>query len=476
MEKIKERKSNTLDISGVYIGIYMQNREQLSSRLGFILLSAGCAIGLGNIWRFPYVTGMNGGGLFVLLYIFFLVILGLPIVVMEFSVGRASRKSVALSFDVLEKKGSKWHYFKYFGMAGNYILMMFYTTMGGWMIAYFVKMIKGDFTGKTTAQVKSVYDSLTSNTGEMVFWMILVVVIGFGVCSLGLQKGVERITKYMMSCLFLIMIAIIIRVLTLPDAMEGLKFYLLPDLKRAADTGMGNVISAAMGQAFFTLSIGIGSLAIFGSYIGKEKRLLSEAVSVASLDTAVALIAGLMIFPACSSFGVEPSSGSGLVFLTLPNIFNSMAGGRIWGSLFFIFMSFAALSTIIAVFQNIISFSRDLWNWSIKKSVLVNGILMVILSLPCIFGMTIWKDFTLLGKDIMGFEDFLVSNNFLPLGSLVYLLFCVTRYGWGWDKFLEEANTGNGMKFPRWIYPYLLYGLPIIVLIIFIQGYLPLFQ
>lgn len=454
----------------------MKKRERLSSRLGFILLSAGCAIGLGNIWRFPYITGINGGAIFVFIYLLFLVILGLPIMVMEFAVGRASQKSIALSFDQLEPKGSKWHCYKYFGIAGNYLLMMFYTTMGGWMASYFYKMAKGDFVGKTPKEVKNIFDSLTSNTGEMVFWMVLVVLLCFLICSFGLQNGVERITKYIMSCLFLIMIAIVIRVLTLPNALEGIKFYLLPNFDKALERGIGNVVSAAMGQAFFTLSIGIGALAIFGSYIGKEKRLLGEAVSVGLLDTTVAFIAGLMIFPACSAFQVEPDSGSGLVFITLPNIFNEMPAGRLWGSLFFIFMTFAALSTILAVFQNILSFSQDLWGFSLKKSVLVNMAAITLLSLPCIFGMTIWKDVSFLGKSIMDFEDFLVSSNLLPLGSLVYLLFCTTRYGWGFDDFLKEANTGSGLSFPRKIRFYLVYIVPVIILIIFIQGYLPLIK
>lgn len=454
----------------------MEKREQLSSRLGFILLSAGCAIGLGNIWRFPYITGVNGGGMFVLIYLFFLLILGLPIVVMEFAVGRASQKSIARSFDVLEPNGSKWHIFKYFGMAGNYLLMMFYTTMSGWMIAYFVKMLKGDFVGKSPQQISAVYTSLTSNAKEMTFWMILVTLIGFGICSLGLKNGVEKITKYMMSCLFLIMLAIVVRVLTLPNAMEGLKFYLLPDPERIAQVGISNIISAAMGQSFFTLSIGVGSLAIFGSYIGKQKRLLGEALSIGILDTAVALIAGLMIFPACSSFGVEADSGFGLIFITLPNIFNAMPAGRVWGTLFFVFMTFAALSTVVAIFQNLISFAKDLWNTSLKKAVIINLFAVILLSLPCILGLTVWKDFTILGKDIMGFEDFLVSNNFLPVGCIVYLLFCVTRYGWGWENFLKEANEGSGLRFPKGVRLYLMIGIPLIVLILFIQGYLPLFQ
>ena len=451
-------------------------REKFSSRLGFILISAGCAIGLGNVWRFPYITGKYGGAAFVLIYLFFLIVLGLPIMVMEFAVGRASQKSIATSFNVLEKKGSKWHIYRYFGMAGNYLLMMFYTTIGGWMLAYFVKMVKGDFTGLDTEGVSAAFGSLSTDMTQMIFWMVLIVVIGFAVCSMGLQKGVEKITKIMMVVLLALMVLLAVRSCTLEGASEGLKFYLLPDFGKLSEYKIQEVIFAAMGQAFFTLSLGIGALAIFGSYIGKEHKLTGEAVSITILDTMVALIAGLIIFPACSAFNVNPGEGPGLVFVTLPNVFNAMKGGRFWGALFFLFMSFAALSTIIAVFQNIISFAQDLWNWSVKKAALIIGIAIFLLSLPCIFGMTILSDFTILGKDIMGFEDFLVSNNLLPLGSLVYLLFCVTRYGWGWENFLKEANTGEGISFPRKIKVYLTFILPVIVLYIFVQGYWSLFQ
>lgn len=451
-------------------------REKFSSRLGFILISAGCAIGLGNVWRFPYITGKYGGAAFVLIYLFFLIVLGLPIMVMEFAVGRASQKSIATSFNVLEKKGSKWHIYRYFGMAGNYLLMMFYTTIGGWMLAYFVKMVKGDFAGLDTEGVSAAFGSLSTDMTQMIFWMVLIVVIGFAVCSMGLQKGVEKITKIMMVVLLALMVLLAVRSCTLEGASEGLKFYLLPDFGKLSEYKIQEVIFAAMGQAFFTLSLGIGALAIFGSYIGREHKLTGEAVSITILDTMVALIAGLIIFPACSAFSVNPGEGPGLVFVTLPNVFNAMKGGRLWGALFFLFMSFAALSTIIAVFQNIISFAQDLWSWNVKKAALINGIAIFLLSLPCIFGMTILSDFTILGKDIMGFEDFLVSNNLLPLGSLVYLLFCVTRYGWGWENFLKEANTGEGISFPRKIKVYLTFILPVIVLYIFVQGYWSLFQ
>lgn len=452
----------------------MENREKFSSRLGFILISAGCAIGLGNVWRFPYIAGKYGGGAFVLIYLFFLLVLGLPIVVAEFSVGRASQRSSAMSFNVLEPEGSRWHVFRYFTLAGNYLLMMFYTTIGGWMLAYFVKMLKGDFEGADTAQVESIFGSLTTDRNEMLMWMILISVIGLLVCSVGLQKGVEAITKIMMSSLLVIMLILVVRSLTLPNALEGLKFYLLPNLKEMKKAGVVEVVFAAMGQAFFTLSVGVGSLAIFGSYIGKERSLAGEAVSITALDTFVAVVAGLIIFPACFAFGVNPGEGPGLVFVTLPNVFREMPGGRIWGTLFFLFMTFAALSTIIAVFQNIIQFARDLWGWELKKSVLINGGLLILLSIPCILGMTDWAGFHIGGKSIMDLEDFIVSNNLLPLGSMVYLLFCVTRYGWGWDKFTAEANAGKGLKFPtgKAARFYLTFILPAIVFVIFIQGYL----
>lgn len=451
-------------------------REKFSSRLGFILISAGCAIGLGNVWRFPYISGKYGGAAFVLIYLFFLAILGLPIMVMEFAVGRASQKSIATSFNVLEKKGSKWHVYRYFGMAGNYLLMMFYTTIGGWMLQYFFKMAKGDFVGLNAEQISRVFGEVSTSKNSMIFWMFVIVVLGFLVCSLGLQNGVEKITKVMMVVLLALMVVLAVRSCTLDGASEGLKFYLLPDFKKLTEYNVTEVVFAAMGQAFFTLSLGIGALAIFGSYIGKERKLTGEAISITILDTFVAIVAGLIIFPACFAFGVDPGEGPGLVFVTLPNVFNAMAGGRIWGTLFFLFMTFAALSTIIAVFQNIIAFAQDLWGWGLKKASLVNMIAVFVLSLPCIFGMTIWSDFTILGKDIMGFEDFLVSNNLLPLGSLVYLMFCVSRYGWGWDNFLKEANTGAGISFPKKIRFYLNYILPLIVLYIFFQGYWSLFQ
>lgn len=454
----------------------MKERESFSSRLGFILISAGCAIGLGNVWRFPYITGKYGGAAFVLIYLVCLFVLGLPIMAMEFSVGRASRKSVASSFRELEPKGTKWHIYSYFAMAGNYILMMFYTTICGWMIAYFFRMAKGDFVGATTEQVSQIFQNLTASPTEMLFWLIISVIIGFGVCSLGLQNGVEKITKIMMSCLLGVMLILVVRAVTLTGAGEGLKFYLMPDFAKMKEAGISNVVMAAMGQAFFTLSIGIGSMAIFGSYIDKDRSLMGESASILVLDTSVALMSGLIIFPACFAFGVNPGEGPSLVFVTLPNIFNEMAGGRIWGTLFFVFMSFAALSTVIAVFENIISFAMDLWNWTRKKAVLVNIVAVTILSIPCVLGFNVWSDVSILGFGIMDFEDFMVSNNLLPLGSLVYLFFCVSKYGWGWDNFMAEVNQGKGMKFPKWIRIYVTYILPLIVLFIFVQGYISKFM
>ena len=456
----------------------MNNRERFSSRLGFILISAGCAVGLGNVWRFPYITGQYGGAAFVLVYLIFLVLLGLPIMVMEFAVGRASQKSAARSFHVLEPAGTKWHLQGYACMAGNYLLMMFYTTVGGWMAAYIFKTLTGEFKGLDSDGVAAVFNDMLARPGYMTFWMVLVVLLSFFICSLGLQKGVERITKAMMSCLFLILLILCIRSVTLPGASEGLRFYLIPDFTRFTENGVGNTIFAAMGQAFFTLSLGIGAMAIFGSYIGKDHTLTGETINICLLDTLVAFLAGLIIFPSCFAFGVDPGQGPGLVFITLPNIFNQMVGGRIFGVLFFVFMTFAAQSTIIAVFENIISFSMDLFGTSRKKTVLINGIAIILLSLPCVFGFNIWSGFQPMGagSTIQDLEDFIVSNNLLPLGSMVYLLFCTSSYGWGWKNFLAEADTGKGVKFPAWARVYVSYILPLIVLFIFIMGYYQKFK
>ena len=456
----------------------MNTRERFSSRLGFILISAGCAVGLGNVWRFPYITGQYGGAAFVLVYLIFLVLLGLPIMVMEFAVGRASQKSAARSFHVLEPAGTKWHLQGYACMAGNYLLMMFYTTVGGWMAAYIFKTLTGEFKGLDSDGVAAVFNDMLARPGYMTFWMVLVVLLSFFICSLGLQKGVERITKAMMSCLFLILLILCIRSVTLPGASEGLRFYLIPDFTRFTENGVGNTIFAAMGQAFFTLSLGIGAMAIFGSYIGKDHTLTGETINICLLDPLVAFLAGLIIFPSCFAFGVDPGQGPGLVFITLPNIFNQMVGGRIFGVLFFVFMTFAAQSTIIAVFENIISFSMDLFGTSRKKTVLINGIAIILLSLPCVFGFNIWSGFQPMGagSTIQDLEDFIVSNNLLPLGSMVYLLFCTSRYGWGWKNFLAEADTGKGVKFPAWARVYVSYILPLIVLFIFIMGYYQKFK
>ena len=456
----------------------MQKRESFSSRLGFLLISAGCAIGLGNVWRFPYITGKYGGAAFVLVYLLFLVIMGLPVMVMEFSVGRASQKSIALSFHALEPKGTKWHIYSWFGIAGNYLLMMYYTTIAGWLLLYFVKMVKGDFVGLDTAGVSNEFGALMGQPGLMAVFMVIVVVLCMLICSRGLQNGVEKVTKVMMLCLLALMVVLAVNSILLHGAEEGLKFYLMPNFHNLTYDANGNFILgeavyAAMGQAFFTLSLGIGALAIFGSYIGKEHSLAGEAVRVGVLDTFVAFTAGLIIFPACFAFDVAPDSGPNLIFITLPNVFNEMPMGQVWGALFFVFMSFAALSTVIAVFENILSFCIDKWGWSRKKAVAVNAVAIIILSLPCLLGFNVLSGFQPFGtgSGIMDLEDFIVSNNLLPLGSLVYLLFCVSRKGWGWDNFLAEANAGSGLKFPKGVRFYVTYILPIIMLIIFVFGY-----
>ena len=448
-------------------------REKFSSRLGFILISAGCAIGLGNVWRFPYIVGQYGGAAFVLIYLAFLLVLGLPIVIMEFAVGRASQKSAARSFDLLEPKGSKWHLNKYIAIAGNYLLMMFYTTVAGWMVLYCVKMLKGDFSGLDSAAVAGEYTNMLGSPILMTVMMIIVVVGCFIVCGMGLQNGVEKITKIMMISLLVLMVILAGNSLMIDGGQAGLEFYLKPDFGKIVEVGVGEAVFAALGQAFFTLSIGIGALAIFGSYIGKEKQLTGEAVNVLALDTLVAFMAGLIIFPACFAYGVNPDSGPSLIFITLPNVFNHMAGGRVWGTLFFLFMSFASISTVIAVFQNIISFATDLTGCTVKKAVAVNIIAIILLSLPCVLGFNVWSGFMPLGagSNIQDLEDFIVSNNLLPIGSLIYLLFCTSRYGWGYDKFLEEANAGTGLKFPKGVKFYVSYILPLIILGIFIQGY-----
>lgn len=455
----------------------MEKREKLSSRLGFIMLSAGCAIGLGNVWRFPYITGKYGGGAFVLIYLIFLVTLTLPILSMEFAVGRASRKSIARSFHALEPEGTKWHIMSYFGIAGNYMLMMFYTVIGGWMLYYVFKFLTGHFQNASVQQVAATFDSLQADPAANIFWMGVIVVVGFAICSFGLQNGVEKITKVMMICLLGIIAVLCIRSVTLDGAMEGIKFYLVPDFKRLADQGIGEVVYAAMSQAFFTISVGMGSMAVFGSYINKDRRLFGESIHICVVDTLVAFFSGLIIFPACSAFGVDPGEGPGLIFVTIPNIFNQMAGGRWWGTLFFIFMSFAAFSTVLAVFENIISFAVDLLKWSRKKAAIVNMILVFVLAIPCALGTNVlsWIQPLGEGSDLSGLFDFIIASNILPLGSIVYLMFCTRKSGWGWDNFIEEANGGKGVKFPVQIRFYATHILPIIILFIFVMGYITKF-
>lgn len=447
-------------------------REKLGSRLGFILLSAGCAIGIGNVWRFPYITGLYGGGVFVMFYLLFLIIMGIPVMTMEFAVGRASRKSVIKSFTALEKPGQKWHLHGYMGMAGNYLLMMFYTTVAGWMLIYFWKMLTGQFTGKSASAVGEMFSGMLADPVIMMVAMIIVVVAGILVCSMGVQKGVERVSKGMMIALLAIMVILAIHSISLDGGSEGLRFYLVPDWDRAVEAGLLDTVVAAMNQSFFTLSLGIGSMAIFGSYIGKERTMLGESVNIAVLDTFVAVVAGLIIFPACFSFGIEPDQGPSLIFVTLPNVFNEMAGGRLWGTLFFIFMAFAAFTTVIAVFENIISIGMDLFGWDRKKSCKVNFVALLLLSIPCVLGFNVWSSFQPFGEGstVLDLEDFLVSNLLLPFGSLWYLLFCVTKKGWGFENYLAEANEGKGAKIPGWIRFYVKWILPIILMILMFHG------
>ena len=448
-------------------------RESFKSRLGFILVSAGCAIGIGNVWRFPYVAGENGGGLFVLLYLVFLVLMGIPVLTMELAVGRASRKSAVLGYKKLEKPKSKWHIHGWFCMFGCYLLMMYYTTVSGWMTSYFYKFATGTFeSGMTSEQVSGVFSQLQSNPIEMVIWMAIITILGFLVCSRGIQKGIEKVSKVMMIALLVLILALAVNSILLSGAGEGLKFYLVPNFEKVSEIGIGNIVSAAMNQSFFTLSLGIAAMEIFGSYMSKDNTLPGESVKICALDTFVAIMAGLIIFPACFSYGVEPDQGPALIFITLPNVFVNMAGGRIWGTLFFLFMTFACFSTIIAVFENIISFCIDMFKISRTKSVIINAVIILIASLPCVFGFNIWSGFELFGQNVLGIEDFLVSNILLPVGSLIYLLFCVTKFGWGFDNYLAESNTGKGMKFARFLKPYFQFVLPILVLIVLVQGFI----
>ena len=447
-------------------------RETLKSRLGFILLSAGCAIGIGNVWKFPYIAGQGGGGAFVLFYLIFLVILGLPIMTMEFAVGRASRKSPVRAYQALEKPGQKWHIHGYFTLIGCYLLMMFYTTVAGWMLHYFYMTAAGKLAGLNAEQVAGKFTEMLASPATMTFWMVFVVVVSILVCAKGLQSGLERVTKGMMIALLLIMVVLAVNSLFMPGAKEGLSFFLVPDFTRMQEVGVVNTLVSAMNQAFFTLSLGIGAMSIFGSYIGKEHSLLGESVRIVVLDTFVAITAGLIIFPACFTYHVDQTSGPSLIFITLPNIFANMSMGRLWGSLFFLFMAFAAMSTVLAVFENIICCGMELTGCSRKKSSLVNLVLIILLSMPCVLGYNLWAwdGFAVFGGAVLDVEDFLVSNLFLPLCSLVYLLFCVTRYGWGWQNYKKEVNTGKGLKVQDWMRGYLTYVLPLIVVFIFAFG------
>lgn len=447
-------------------------RESFKSRLGFLLVSAGCAIGIGNVWRFPYVTGQNGGGIFVLFYLIFLVIMGLPVLTMELAVGRASRKSAVLGYKALEKKGSKWHIHGWVAIFGCCMLMMYYTTVSGWMVTYFFKFLTGSFkSGMTTEDTAQAFSNLLGDPKQIAFWMILTVVVGFLVCSRGLQNGLEKISKFMMTALLLLIVVLAVHSLTLSNAAEGVKFYLVPNTEAVAAVGLKNVITAAMNQAFFTLSLGVAAMEIFGSYMGKDHTLAGEGVRICALDTFVAIMAGLIIFPACFSYNVEVNAGPSLIFITLPNVFINMSGGRIWGSLFFLFMTFASFSTVIAVFENIMSFCMDMFGWSRNKAALINCIVILIASLPCVLGYNVWSNLHLIGgRDVLDSEDFIVSNLLLPIGSLIYLLFCVTKWGWGFEKYCEEANTGDGIKISKKLRPYFQFILPILIVFILIQG------
>ncbi|WP_270556274.1 sodium-dependent transporter [Dorea amylophila] len=453
-------------------------RETFGSRLGFILVSAGCAVGIGNVWKFPYMCGQFGGAAFILIYLVFLLIMGIPVMVCEFGVGRASRHSVAAAYETLEPQGTKWHITKWIGIIGCYFLMMFYTTVGGWMLYYCVRSFSGDFVGADMETVSAGFSDMLGNMPLMTFWTILICIIGFGVCAFGIQKGIEKVSKFMMTALLLIMIVLAIHSVMMKGAGAGIRFYLIPDFRQMAEIGIGNVIFGAMSQAFFTLSIGIGAMLIFGSYMEKDQRLFGEAVNITVLDTVVALMAGFIIIPACFAYGIEPGAGPSLIFITIPNIFAQVAGGRVWGGLFFLFLSFAAFTTLVAVFENIISFDIDLFGWSRKKSTLVSLILIIILSMPCVMGFNVLAGFTPLGEGstIMDLEDFIVSNNLLPLGSLGYVLFCTKKNGWGWNHFLEEINQGEGWKFPSGIKGYMSYGLPLLIIIIYLKGYYDKFQ
>ncbi len=456
----------------------MKEREQFGSRLGFILVSAGCAIGLGNVWKFPYICGMYGGAAFIVMYVIFLALLGLPILICEFSVGRASRKGIGKAFDVLEKKGTKWHRLKWMGIIGSYILMMFYTMVGGWMFYYAYLELSGKLSGLDSTGIKDTFNNMLGNPASMMFFATIAILIAFGICALGLQNGVERITKVVMSLLLCLMVILAIHSFVLPNASAGIKFYLVPNIELVKQSGIGEAVFAAMTHAFFTLSIGMGAMEIFGSYLDKKRSLTGEAISIVLLDTFVALMAGFIIIPACFSYGVNPDSGPSLLFITLPNVFNNMAGGRIWGFLFFVFMSFAALSTIIAVFEEIIAVWMDITDCKRSKAVVINIFAIIILSIPAILGFNLLSDFQPIGagSTVMDLEDFLVSYNLLPLGSLVMVLFCTKKNGWGFDDFIKEADTGDGIKLPVWVRKYMTYILPIVITVVYLKGYYDMFS
>ena len=453
-------------------------RESFGSRLGFILVSAGCAIGIGNVWKFPYICGAYGGAAFILIYLCFLVILGIPVLVAEFAVGRGSHTSVAKCFDKLAPAGSCWKPLKFIGIIGCYMLMMFYTTVGGWMIYYCVKSLRGDFVGATPEAVTQSFSDMLGNAPTMMLWMVIICLIGFAVCFMGLQNGIEKISKVMMSALLIIMVILAVHSVMMEGAGEGIRFYLVPDFQKIKEAGIGNVVFAALSQSFFTLSIGIGAMLIFGSYLDKSRSLTGEAVSITVLDTFVALTAGFIIIPACFSYGIQPDAGPSLIFITLPNIFAKMSGGALWGSLFFLFLTFAAVSTIIAVFENLIVFNMELFGWNRKKSVVVCAVLVVILSIPCVLGFNVLSGFQPFGdgSNIMDLEDFIVSNNILPLGSVVFVMFCVSKYGWGWKNFIAEADAGEGLKFPANVRKYMLYVIPAVVVVIYLKGYYDMFS
>ena len=445
-------------------------RERLGSRLGFILLSAGCAIGVGNVWKFPWMTGQYGGGAFVLVYLLFLVILGLPVMVMEFSLGRASQSSPVRLYQKLEKPGQKWHIHGYAALAANFLLMMFYTSVAGWILYYFVSFLSGNMTGISNEESEKLFGNMLASPVITVGFMAVVVVMGFIILSFGLQKGVERVTKYMMIALLLLMIILTVHSFTLDGAREGLTFYMKPDFSKIDS----NVVVGAMNQAFFTLSLGIGSMAIFGSYIGKERSLMGESINILLLDTFVAIVAGLIIFPACFTFDVEPGAGPGLLFVAMAKVFNNMAGGRWWGSLFFLFMFFAAMSTIVAVFENILACVRELSGWGRIKTCIICGSAILFLSLPCALGYNLFSSFVPFasGSSVLDVEDFIVSNCMLPLGALCYVLFCVSKRGWGFENFMTEANSGKGLKVHKWMRYYMTFVLPVIITAVFVIGIL----